>query len=414
MALTVVDAVLDDVPVALRSVDGLIAAIGPEVTAAPGDEVLDARGGALLPGLVNGHTHAAMTLFRGFGDDLPLMQWLEQRIWPAEARITADDVYWATRLACVEMIRTGTVRFWDMYWHQLEVGRAVVDSGLRACVGQPILEFEGAPAGARPEDAAEGIAQLGELGPRVQPALTPHAPYSVSERSLRLVGELAREHGVPMHTHLAETEQEVHDSVAAHGCRPAEYLDRLDLLGEHTVLAHGVWLDDAELGLVAERGATIVTNPVSNMKLAVGRAFPYPRARAAGVPIGLGTDGAASNNSLDLLADVKVLALLQKHASNDPATLPAPEAWSVATGGLAPALGGTPLTIGAPADFLLVDRDQASMTCGPLVESLVYATSSGAVRSVVVDGAVLMRDRRIDGEDEVRARALEASVRVCA
>ena len=282
MALTVVDAVIDDTPVGLRSEAGVITAIGREVTAVPGDEVLDARGGALVPGLVNGHTHAAMTLFRGFGDDLPLMQWLEQRIWPAEARLTAPDVYWATRLACVEMVRSGTVRFWDMYWHQLEVARAVVDSGLRACVGQPILEFEGAPPGARPEAAADGIAQLGDLGPRVRPALTPHAPYSVSEPSLRLIGELAREHGVPIHTHLAETEQEVHDSIAAHGCRPAEYLDRLGLLDERTVLAHGVWLDDTELALVAERGATIVTNPVSNMKLAVGRAFPYPRARPRG------------------------------------------------------------------------------------------------------------------------------------
>jgi 5-methylthioadenosine/S-adenosylhomocysteine deaminase len=167
------------------------------------------------------------------------------------------------------------------------------------------------------------------------------------------------------------------------------------------------------MDLIAERGATIVTNPVSNMKLAVGRAFPYPEARGAGVPVGLGTDGAASNNSLDLLGDVKVLALLQKHASGDPATLPAPDAWSVATGAFAPALGGTPLAIGRPADFLLVDATGTEMTCGPLLESLVYATSSAAVDTVVVDGRVLMRHRQVDGEDEVRARAREASGRVC-
>jgi 5-methylthioadenosine/S-adenosylhomocysteine deaminase len=178
------------------------------------------------------------------------------------------------------------------------------------------------------------------------------------------------------------------------------------------VLAHGVWLDDDELALVAERGATIVTNPVSNMKLAVGRAFPYARARAAGIAVGIGTDGAASNNSLDLLADMKVLALLQKHADRDPSVLPASEAWNLASGALAPRLGGTPVAVGQRADFLLVDRAQTELTPGPLVEALVYATSSGAVDTVVVDGRVLMRHRRVDGEDEIRERAAEAARRV--
>ncbi len=161
MGLTITDATFDGEPVSLRAVNGIIDALGPDVTAEPGDETLAAGGQALTPALVNGHTHAAMTLFRGFGDDLPLMEWLEQRIWPAEANLTGADVYWGTRLACLEMIRSGTVRFWDMYWHQLDVARAVLDSGLRAFVGQPILEFEGAPEGARPEAAAEGIAALG-------------------------------------------------------------------------------------------------------------------------------------------------------------------------------------------------------------------------------------------------------------
>jgi 5-methylthioadenosine/S-adenosylhomocysteine deaminase len=413
MALTVTNAVLDGTVVGLRAVDGTVDALGADVRAEPGDEMLDAEAADLLPGLVNGHTHAAMTLMRGFGDDLPLMTWLEQRIWPAEAHLTPDDVYWGTRLACLEMIRSGTVRFWDMYWHQLDVARAVVDSGMRACVGQPILEFEGAPAGARPEDAADGIARLAEFGARVEGALTPHAHYSVSEASLLLIAEISDAREVPVHTHLSETEQEVHACIAAHGCRPAQYLDRLGLLHERAVLAHGVWLDDEELALVGERGATIVTNPVSNMKLAVGRAFPYIDARAAGIPVGLGTDGAASNNSLDVLGDVKVLALLQKHASSDPATLPASDAWAIATGGLAPRLGGMPLAVGAPADFLLVKRDAVELTCGPLVEALVYATSSASIDTVVVAGKVLMRHRHVEGEEEIRSRALEASRRIC-
>ncbi len=402
--LTVTNAVLDGERIGLRAVDGTITALGRDVVADPGDEILDADGLALVPGLVNGHTHAAMTLFRGYGDDLPLMEWLETRIWPAEAKLTTEDVYWGTRLACLEMIRSGTVHFWDMYWHQLEVGRAVIDSGIRATVGQPILELPGAPDGARPEHAAEGLAELRELGPRVRAAITPHAPYTVSEPSLRLVAEISAAHQTPVHTHLSETEQEVHDSIDAHGCRPPEYLDRLGLLNERSVLAHGVWLDENDLALIAARGATIVTNPVSNMKLAVGRAFPYSSARAAGIPVGIGTDGAASNDSLDLLADVKVLALLQKHATRDPSVVPAAEAWALATGAHAPALGGRPVAVGEPADFLLIDTTGIEMTPAPLVEALIYASSSAAVDTVVVDGRVLMRHRRIDDEAEVRAR----------
>jgi 5-methylthioadenosine/S-adenosylhomocysteine deaminase len=412
MPLTVTNATLDGAPIALRAVDGVITALRADVAPEPGDEVIDAGGDALTRPLVNGHTHAAMTLFRGWGDDLPLMVWLEQRIWPAEAKLTGDDVYWGTRLACLEMIRTGATRFWDMYWHPADVARAVVDSGVRATVGQPILEFDGAPLGARPEDAIDGLAALAEFGPRVQGSLTPHAPYSVTEKSLGRLAEISHDHQVPVHTHLSETRQEVPDCIEAHGCRPAQYLDRLGLLNERAVLAHGVWLDDEELELIAERGATIVTNPVSNMKLSSG-GFRYPEARAAGVAIGLGTDGAASNNSLDLLSDMKVFALLQKHTSGDPSTLPAPDAWAIATGTLAPALGGAPIAVGEPADFLLIDESGAEMTGGPLVESLVYATSSAAVDTVVVDGRVLMRHREIEGEAEVRAEVLERSRKIC-
>ena len=157
MSLTVTNAVLDDAPMSLRAVDGVISALGPDVTPEPGDEILDAHGLALTPGLVNGHGHAAMTLLRGYGDDLPLMEWLEDRIWPAEAQLTQDDVYWGTRLACLEMIRSGTTRFWDMYWHQFDIARAVMDSGMRASVSQVFLSFPGAPAEARPEAASDGL-----------------------------------------------------------------------------------------------------------------------------------------------------------------------------------------------------------------------------------------------------------------
>ncbi|HEX6310971.1 MAG TPA: amidohydrolase family protein, partial [Acidimicrobiia bacterium] len=356
MSLAVTGATLDGQRITLRAVDGKIAELGTEVEPHAGDERLAADGLALVPGLVNGHTHAAMTLFRGYGDDLPLMEWLETRIWPVEARLTAEDVYWGTRLACVEMIRSGTVRFWDMYWQPSAVARAVEDAGIRATVGAPLVD------GLDPDrseelraSARQGIDALAAVGPRVTASLAPHAIYTVSEGSLRWIAEEAEARELPVHIHVSETREEVERCVAVHGVRPAAYLDRLGLLGHHSLLAHGVWFDAEELALVGERGATVVTNPVSNLKLAVGGVFRYDAARACGVPVGLGTDGPGSNNSLDLLQDVKVFALLQKHAAGDPAAVPAAEAWAVATGARAPLLGQTGrLAVGEPADFVLV------------------------------------------------------------
>src|SRR4029077_13804170 len=195
------------------------------------------------------------------------------------------------------------------------------------------------------------LERLAGLGPAVAPALAPHSIYTVSEESLRWIGALGAGRETPIQIHLAETEHEVEECVAAHGLRPAAYLDSLGMLSERTLLAHGVWLDREELDLVAARGATVVTNPVANMKLAVGGVFPYPAARDAGVAVGLGTDGAGSNDSLDLLADLKTFALAQKHAAADPTAIDAGEAWAVATGASAPRLGATKLEVGAPADF---------------------------------------------------------------
>ena len=304
----------------------------------PGDDVLDARGTILVPPLINGHTHAAMTLFRGYGDDLPLMRWLEEKIWPIERRLEAEDVYWGTRLACLEMIRSGTVRFWDMYWHAPAAARAVADAGMRATVAAPLIDIDGRSEEMR-EAAQRSLDELAGAGERIDAGLAPHAIYTVTEDSLRWIAELAAERDFPVQIHLSETEQEVIDCLAVHGERPARYLDRVGLLSPRTVLAHGVWLDDDELELISERGAVVVTNPVANLKLAVGAVFPYPRARAAGVQVGLGTDGPGSNNSLDLFADMKVLALLQKHAANDAAAIGAVETWEIATGRRAPLLG---------------------------------------------------------------------------
>ena len=406
MSLTVTNARLDDAPVGLRCANGLIAALGPDVQPEPGDETIDAGGAPLLAPPINGHTHAAMTLFRGSGGDLPLMPWLEERIWPVEAKLSEEDVYWGTRLACAEMAGSGTTRFWDMYWHPTAAARAVLDAGMRAAVGAPLIDLDGNSAKLR-ENALNSLEALAELGPAITPALAPHAIYTVSEDSLRWIGELSRERGVPVQIHLSETEQEVSDCLAAHGERPAAYLDRLGFLGELTVLAHGVWLDREELELIAARGCTLVANPAANMKLAVGGVFPYPAAREAGAAVGLGTDGAGSNDSLDLLADLKLFALSQKHAAADPAAIAAEDAWAVAIGRLAPLLGATELAVGAPADFLLPHPGAPELSFGELVSDLVYAAGGGVVATVVVGGQILVRDGEVEDLAEIVARARE-------
>ena len=412
--LTVTGATLDETRVGLRAVDGTIIAVGPDVAPEPDDEVVDGAGLVLLPGLVNGHTHAAMTLFRGYAGDLPLLEWLEQHIWPAEARLDDEDVYWGTRLACLEMIRSGTVRFWDMYWRPPAVARAVEDAGIRGTIGQPLIDgLDPSRAKQVQADAARSLDELMEFGPLVTPSLTPHGIYTVSEATLSWVAEQSDARNLPVHLHFLEIEDEVTGCLERTGERPGPYVDRIGLLTPRTVLAHGNWMEAAELDLVAERGAAVVTNPVSNLKLAVGRVFPYADARRRGIAVGLGTDGASSNNGLDLLQDVKVLSLIQKHAQQDTTALPAAEAWAVVTGALAPALGGSPvLRVGAPADFIMVRSDAAELGPGHVLANLVFAASGAVVDTTVVDGRVLMRDRVVDGENEVRVKARERAERI--
>jgi 5-methylthioadenosine/S-adenosylhomocysteine deaminase len=414
--IAITGAVLEGEAMGVRCESGKIAALGPGVGPEPGDETIDAAGALLVPPLVNGHTHAAMTLFRGWGGDLPLMRWLREVIWPVEAKLEPEDVYWGARLACAEMIRTGTTRFWDMYWHPGATARAVRDSGLRATIGRPLFDADGNTA-ATQQAALGSLDELAELGPEVERALTPHAIYTVSEELLRWIAELAADRELAVHIHLSETEQEVGDCLERHGLRPAAYLDRLGMLGPRTVLAHGVWLDAAELELIAERGCTVVANPVANMKLAVGGVFPYPAARRAGVAVGLGTDGAGSNDSLDLLSDLKVFALAQRHTAGDPTVLSAEEAWRMATGAHAPLLTGDPeragaLRVGAPADMLLLRGGALELSLGDLHSDLVYAANGSVVDTTVVGGRVLMRGGEIPGLDEIVARAVERSRRL--
>jgi 5-methylthioadenosine/S-adenosylhomocysteine deaminase len=412
--LTIAGAALDGVTVGVRAVDGVISAVGPDVRPETGDDVLDATGGVLLPGLVNGHTHAAMTLFRGYGDDLPLMQWLQEKIWPAEAELTYDDVYWGTRLAVAEMLRSGTVRAWDMYWHGNAVAAAVVDGGMRAAVSSVVIDGMDATKGkAQRPEILDQLDAIAAAGPRVRPSLGPHAVYTVTPETLRWIGDVARARAIPVQIHCSETEEEVTTCRAAHGVSPVGLLDRCGVLGTRTVLAHCVWIDDDDRELIARSGSTVVTNPVSNAKLAVGGVFRTDTAAAHGIPVGLGTDGASSNNSLDLLADVKFLALEQKHELNDPAAMPATEAWAIVTGARAPALGQSGrIAAGEPADFVVARDDHGVLGPGDLVNNLVYAATGAVVAHVVVDGRVVVRDGAVDDEAEIRARAYECARRL--
>jgi 5-methylthioadenosine/S-adenosylhomocysteine deaminase len=409
VSLTIANVIWEGQQVSVRCEDGLIAEMRTDVAPREGDEVIDGAGMALVPGLVNAHTHAAMTLFRGYADDLPLMEWLTEHIWPVEKRMSDEDVYWGTRLACVEMIRTGTTSFWDMYWHAHAAARAVEDAGVRAVTAAPLIDDADPGKSERAcSDADRSLEQISEAGGSLaRPAFNPHAVYSVSERSLRWVAERAAELDTPVQIHLSETADEVDSCVAQHGMRPAELLDRCDLLSERVVLAHGVYLDDGELELIAERGATVVTNPVANLKLAVGGLFPYRRARERNVRLGLGTDGPGSNNSLDLLADAKAFALLQKNAASDPAAVTAKETLELARGQRSALLGGAQLQDGAPADFLLVRTDSPELAVGDLDAGLVYAASGSIVDTTVVAGHVLMRGGRVEGEEEIVAHAVE-------
>jgi 5-methylthioadenosine/S-adenosylhomocysteine deaminase len=410
VSLTITGALLDGEAVGLRAEDGLIVDLGPGVEPRTGDETIDAEGLLLSPPMVNGHTHAAMTLFRGFGDDMPLMEWLRTKIWPAEAKLHPDDVYWGTRLACLEMIRSGTTRFFDMYWFGPDVARAVTDSGVRAEVSSVLIdELDPAKGEEMRPQVLDWLDRIAAAGDRVAPSLGAHAIYTVSPESLSWFAELGEERRISMQIHLSETEQEVNDCLEAHGKRPAAYLDELGFLGPRTLLAHGVWFDETELELIAERGATVVTNPAANMKLAVGGVFPYPKAARADVSIGLGTDGVSSNSNLDMFEEVKLLALMQKYASNDSATLPATAALEIARGRCSQALGGTPLEPGQPADFLLLRASDPELSAGDPDADLVYAAAGSVVDTTVVAGRVLMRDRVVPGADElvaeVRARA---------
>jgi len=410
VSLLIRDPILDGQTTSIYVEDGTITALGEDREA---DRVIEADGLYAFPSFKNGHTHAAMTLFRGYGDDMPLMDWLQQRIWPAELLLTEEDVYHGTRLALAEMIRSGTTYLSDMYWHRNGVARAVRDMGVTAHVASVFIDL-GDPDKAKEqqERVHQRYAERDRFGPRVKMALGPHAIYTVSTGSLEFIADFARRHDLIVHTHLSETEQEVADCVAAHGIRPVKLLEQVGLLGKNLVAAHGIWLDDEEREMLGAAGATIITNPVSNLKLAVGGIFDIDAARRAGIRVGIGTDGASSNNNLNLIEEMKIAALVQKHRAVDPTCLPAAEALALGTSAVAEAydLGPGTITVGAPADLILVDLSGAStQPVHDPVSSLVYAAGPECVCTTIAGGEVLMHHGELEIADE--AEIIDNAVR---
>jgi len=377
----------------------------------PHARVIDGRHTLAVPGLYNAHTHAAMIALRSAADDMPLMPWLHEKIWPLERRITPEDTYWATRLAALEMIRTGTTFYADMYWAFDENFRAAEDSGLRALIGGAVIDlFDGKTV--RPQREfierlhAERPGQNHPAKSRVSYALAPRAIYTVRKDTLEWVAALSEQHGTLVHMHLAETQTEETECVAAHGLRPVAYAAERGLLSPRLFAAHSVHLDDDEIALYADKGVKALHNPISNLKLASGGPMRYADLRGAGVTVLVGTDGCASNNNLDLYEELKFAALLAKHRETDATALGADEALEMATRRSAEAYGidGGVLAVGKVADIVLVDRSHHVMFPGHhAAADLVYGGGGRAVKTTICDGRVLMENGVIPDEAEIRA-----------
>ena len=371
-----------------------IAAVGEVPEGFSAETVVEGKDRLLLPGLVNAHTHTYMTMFRGCGDDLPFAEWLNGRIDPLEAQMTPEDCYWATLLGDLEMILNGTTASIDMFIFTETASRAAQESGFRTVLTRGLTGPEGGERRLR-EFFTEYEAWKGRCS-RVTFALGPHAPYSCSEAYLKEVAALAREQGLGLHTHIAESLFEQTTIRERYGCTPVEYMDRCGILGPRTVAAHCIHLTDGDIQLLAERGVSVATNPVSNLKLGNGAA-PVPKLLSAGVNVALGTDGAASNNALNLFRELGFVALLHKGLTGDTTAVPAAQALKMATVNGARALGLSgcgEIAPGKKADLTVLDIDKPWLRPhNDLLSGLVYCARGDEVEDVMVDGRFLLRKR---------------------
>jgi 5-methylthioadenosine/S-adenosylhomocysteine deaminase len=364
----------------------------------------------ILPSFANGHTHAAMTLLRGYADDLDLFDWLSNYIWPLEAKLTEDHVYWGTRLACLEMIKTGTSCFNDMYWHSQASAQAVKDSGIRAILSQVFIDNHMPQESKKQIKKAEIFFQINQDSERIHYALGPHAIYTVSEESLVWIKSFAQNNDRLIHIHVAETKKEVEDCQAKHGMTPIEYLSSLGLLSERSLLAHCVWLTDRDIELIADSGASILHNPSSNLKLASGY-FPLKKLKDKGVRIALSTDGCSSNNNLSILEEMKFAALVPKYLEMDPKLYPADQVFHDATASAFAALriNAGKIEEGKLADFILIDENFLMTPNYNTISNLVYSADSSCVDSLVCNGKVIMNKKKVKDEELILQKVNEIS-----
>lgn len=394
---------------------GRIVAIGPRVdieSRYTSRQKVNAAGKVITPGLINGHTHVPMVLFRGLADDLDLQEWLTKYIFPAEAKnVTEEFVRVGTRLGLAEMIRGGTTTYCDMYYFEDAIADETAKAGVRGVLGETIIDFPVADN----KTNAEGMAYVEKFVARwkghdlIIAAIAPHAPYTVSEEHLKAARAFSDRTGAPIVTHISETKREVDDSVKAKGASPVAYLDRIGFLNDRVIAAHMVWPQGSDIAILKRRGVGVVHNPQSNMKLASGVA-PVPRMLTEKLFVGLGTDGAASNNDLNMWEEMDTVAKLHKVFTGDPKVISAQEAFELATIRGAQALHlekeiGS-LETGKRADLLVIDRDTLNQI--PLYNvysDLVYATKAADVETVIINGRIVMRNRRLLTLNEAAIKA---------
>ncbi len=406
MDLLIKNAVINNLTTDVLISDGRIIKIAQNINV-PSKTLIDAAGKYIVPSLKNGHTHSGMTLLRGYADDMKLQPWLEEKIWPAEAKLTPDAIYWGTRAAALEMIKSGTTFCNDMYFNFEMSQKAYIDSGIKSASGPALFDFFDPVKAKDMKINCNSAIENTDISQNNSLSLAAHSIYTLSRESLEWIADLATSKKIPVHIHLSETEKEVAECITRYGIRPAELLRETGLLDINLIAAHTIWLDDYEIDLLAEHNVTVVHNPVSNMKIATGGVFPYSKFKERGIRMMLGTDGCSSNNSLDMFEDMKVAALLQKFHTNDPEIMKAEEIFNTAAGtdtSIFPQLSSQ-IKEGAHADCLLLNQNTPELVPSHhLISNLVYSANGSCVDTVICNGKILMEHRRVKDEEEIIER----------
>jgi 5-methylthioadenosine/S-adenosylhomocysteine deaminase len=377
------------------------------------DKVIDGTNKAVIAGLVNCHTHSAMTVFRGWGDDMELESWLSDKIWPYEAKLTDEIVYWGAKLACLEMIKSGTTCFNDMYWRIDAVAEAVADMGLRATLSSVTLDASNSQSVKTVVDNVEkSFCNRKNYSALTTFALGPHAIYTVSKKILQWIDDFSKANDLLIHIHAAETQTECNNSIKSFGMTPIRYLNSIGILSPRVIIAHGIWVDDEEIDMLAANDVKVVHNPNSNLKLASGYRFKYHEMKDKGITVGIGTDGCSSSNNLDMIEAVKIASLIGKAWRNDPTATTAKEMFKCATvnGGEILRQNIGKVQEGCLADLVLVDLNSPAFTPNfNFISNLVYAANGNDVDTVICNGKVLMENKHVPGEDEIMKMASKAA-----